>query len=108
MAGDGLIVMCALTLAELGHGIYRADTVVKAQQRRRFLDELKRHVPIHPITEVTAEIVARVGGEQAAKGMTVPLADLIIGACALELGYAVATHNVRQFQMIPGLDVRRL
>ena len=36
-----------------------------------------------------------------------PLADLIIGACALELGYAVATHNVRHFQLIPGLDVRQ-
>jgi tRNA(fMet)-specific endonuclease VapC len=105
--GDVPIVICALTVAELGHGIYHTRTEGKSQQRRRFLDELKQHVPIHPITGATAEIIARVGGEQAAKGVTVPFADLIIGASALELGYAIATHNVRHFRLIPGLDVRQ-
>lgn len=52
-------------------------------------------MPIHPVTEATAEIIARIGSEQAAHGMNLPLADLIIGACALELGYAIGTHNAR-------------
>jgi len=51
---------------------------------------------------------ARVGAEQAAKGITVPFGDLIIGACALELGYSIGTHNVRDFDRIPGLNVIRL
>ncbi len=106
--GDVPVVICALTVAELGHGVHHAATEAKALHRRRFLDELKQYVPVHPITAATAEIIARVGGSQAAKGITVPFADLIIGACALELGYAVATHNVRHFQLIPGLDVRRI
>ncbi|HZL57410.1 MAG TPA: PIN domain-containing protein [Bryobacteraceae bacterium] len=106
-AGDVPIVISALTVAELGHGIYHAREEGKSRQRRRFLDELKQYVPIHPITGATAEIVARIGGEQAVNGITVPFADLIIGACALELGYAVATHNVRHFRLIPGLDVRQ-
>jgi predicted nucleic acid-binding protein len=33
------------------------------------------------------------------------LGDLIIGATALELGYAVATSNLRDFQRIPGLRI---
>jgi predicted nucleic acid-binding protein len=66
---------------------------------------MKAHVPVHPVTESTAEIVARIGAEQAAKGIKLPLADLIIGACALELGYAIATANVRDFNRIPGLTV---
>ena len=106
--GNVPIVICAITVAELGHGIYRADTVERAQQRRQFLDELKAHVPIHPVTETTAEIIARVGGERSAKGINLLLGDLIIGACALELAYAVATSNVRDFGRIPGLDVIRL
>jgi predicted nucleic acid-binding protein len=106
--GDVPIVICALTVAELGHGIYRADTPQRAQQRRRFLDELKAHIPIHPVTATTAEIVARIGGEQAAKGVNLPLADLIIGACAIELGYAIATSNLRDFSRIPGLEVKQL
>jgi predicted nucleic acid-binding protein len=47
--GDVPIVICSLTVAELGHGIYRAITPERAHQRRQFLDELKAHVPIHPV-----------------------------------------------------------
>lgn len=91
------IILSALTIAEIGHGIYRAKTVEIQERRRAFLDELKATIPIHPITEATAEIIARVGGEQAAKGIQVPLADLIVGACALELSYAIGTSNIRDF-----------
>jgi predicted nucleic acid-binding protein len=93
-----------MSLAEVGHGIYRANTDEVRQCRRAFLDELAT-IPIHPITSATAEIIARVGGEQAAKGINLPLADLIIGACALELGYAVGTGNRRDFDRIPDLKV---
>lgn len=106
--GDVPIVICALTIAELGHGIYRADTPERSQRRRQFLDELKAHIPVYPVTDATAEIIARIGGEQAARGVTLPLADLIIGACAIELGYAIATSNVRDFSRIPGLQVKKL
>jgi tRNA(fMet)-specific endonuclease VapC len=99
------IVICALSVAELAHGIYRAGSPDRANQRRQFVDELKAQVPIHAITEATAEIVARIGGEQAAKGINLPLADLLIGASAMELGYAVATSNLRDFNRIPGLQV---
>ena len=60
------------------------------------------------ITEATAEIAARVGGEQAGKGIILPLADLPIGACALELGYAAGTANIRDFGRIPGLQVKQI
>jgi predicted nucleic acid-binding protein len=95
-AGDVPSVICALTVAELAHGIYRVNSPERSQQRRQFLDELKAQVPVHPVTEATAEI-ARIGGEQAAKGINLPLGDLIIGACALELGYAIGTSNARDF-----------
>jgi predicted nucleic acid-binding protein len=49
-----------------------------------------------------------VGGEQPQKGITLPLGDLIIGACALELGYSIGTSNVRDFNRIPGVQVIEL
>jgi predicted nucleic acid-binding protein len=101
--GDLPIVLCALTVAELAHGIYRADTAQRSQQRRQFLDELKAHIPVRPVTELTAEIIGRIGGELATKGIKISLADLIIGACAMEMGYAVATKNSRDFGRLPGL-----
>lgn len=108
VVGDVPIVICSMTVAELGHGMYRADSPERRRMRRQFLDELKAHVPVHPVTESTAEIIARTGAEQAAKGITLPLADLIIGACALELGYAIGTANVRDFGRIPGLNIVQL
>ena len=38
----------------------------------------------------------------------IPFQDLVIGVTALEFGYAVATINVRHFEMIPGLVVKPL
>jgi len=83
--GEVPIVLSVLTVAEIGHGIYRANNAELRQRRQRFLDELKATVPRHPVTDVTAEIIARIGGEQASRGVTLPMGDLIIGACALEL-----------------------
>lgn len=106
--GELPIVLCSLTVAEVGHGIYRTNTQTTQDRRRAFLNDLKATVPIYPVTEATAEIIAKLGGEQAARGINLPLADLIIGACALELGYAIGTSNVRDFNRIPGLKVIKL
>jgi tRNA(fMet)-specific endonuclease VapC len=103
--GELPLVLCALTVAEIGHGIYRANTPEIRARRRAFLDQLKATIPIRPVTATTAEIIARIGAEQAAKGICLPLGDLVIGSCALELGYAVATGNIRDFGRIPGLVV---
>jgi tRNA(fMet)-specific endonuclease VapC len=102
------IVICAMSVAELGHGIYRTGSPARSRQRRQFLDQIKAQIPIHPVTETTAEIIARIGGEQAAKGINLPLGDPIIGACALELDYAIATNNLRDFSRIPGLTIVQL
>jgi predicted nucleic acid-binding protein len=103
--GDAPIIISAMTVAELAHGIYRANIPERRERRRQFVDELKTHIPVHPITEATAEIIARVGGEQAAKGINLPFIDLIIGACALGLAYAIGTDNTRDFDRIPDLKI---
>lgn len=98
-------VLSPITIAEIGHGIYRANSPEIRARRCAFLDELKATIPVPPITDATAEIVARIGGEQAALGINLALSDLLIAACALELGYSIATANVRDFNRIPGLSV---
>lgn len=103
--GEIEIAISAVTLAELVHGVTRASTPEIRVARRAFIDELKKHVPVHPITDRTAEIAGQISGEQAAKGITLPADDLLIGASAIEQGYAVATLNTRHFQQIPGLSV---
>jgi predicted nucleic acid-binding protein len=103
--GETEVAICVITVAELAHGIYRADTPERRERRRAFLNELKAAVPVYPITDGTAELVGRIGAESSAAGVTIPFDDLLIGASALERGYAVATRNLRHFQKIPGLNL---
>jgi predicted nucleic acid-binding protein len=63
--GESPVVLSAVTVAEIGHGIHRANMPEIRERRHAFLDDLKATVPIYPVTEVTAEIIARIGGEQA-------------------------------------------
>jgi predicted nucleic acid-binding protein len=87
--GEMEAALCAITVAELVHGVYRADTPERRERRRVFLDELKAAVPVYPITDSTAELVGKIGAESSARGVIIPFDDLLIGACALERGYAV-------------------
>ncbi|MCC6362320.1 MAG: PIN domain-containing protein [Bryobacterales bacterium] len=103
--GDEGIAVSVITVLELAHGITRADTPERRARRQRFLDELLTGVPIQPVTVPIALRAGQIDGQSQAKGVRIPLSDLLVGASALELGYGVGTANVRHFQLIPGLNV---
>lgn len=103
--GEREAALCSISVAELAHGIHRADTTERRVARRAFLDDLKAAVPVYPITADTAELVGRIGDEASQQGILIPFEDLLIGACAIERGYAVASRNQRHFQKIPGLKL---
>jgi tRNA(fMet)-specific endonuclease VapC len=103
--GEMEAALCAITVAELVHGVYRADTPERRERRRVFLDELRAAVPVYPITDNTAELVGKIGAESSARGVIIPFDDLLIGACAVERGYAVATQNFRHFEKIRDLKL---
>jgi predicted nucleic acid-binding protein len=92
-------------VAELVHGIFRAQTSAALQSRRLFIQELISLIPVHPITGQTGWLVGQIEGQEAAKGNMLPFNDLMIAASAIEQGYAVLTTNLRHFQKIPNLTV---
>ena len=108
IAGESEIALSVVTLIELAHGAARADTAERRAMRQQFIQELLMALPIHPVTVAVALRVGQIDGDNQAKGVRLPLADLLIGVTALELGYSVATGNLRHFQMIPGLSVVQL
>ncbi len=107
-AGETEIALSVVTLIELAHGAARADTAQRKAKRQQFIQELLTALPIHPVTVPVALRVGQIDGENQAKGLRLPLADLLIGVTALELDYSVATGNLRHFQRIPGLSVVQL
>lgn len=106
--GNIEIGISVVTLVELAHGAARADSLQRKAKRQQFIQELLAALPVHPVTVPVALRTGKIDGDNQAKGIRLPLSDLLIGATALELGYGIATGNLRHFQMISGLSVVRL
>ncbi len=103
--GDQDAAISAVGLTELIHGIYRAQSAEVRLRRQSFTAELLRDVTVHPYTKESAFLAGRIDGEQPSRGITVPFGDILIGATALSIGFAVLTVNARHFGLIPGLLV---
>jgi len=102
---DQRVVLSAIGLTELVHGIYRAKSATSLSRRNTFILELLNVVDVCPYTKETAMLAGKIDGEQQGRGITVPFTDLLIGATALEIGYSLLTVNARHFRLIPGLNV---
>jgi tRNA(fMet)-specific endonuclease VapC len=74
-----------VTLIELAHGAARADTPERKAKRQKFIEELLTAIPTHPVTVPLALRAGQIDGENQARGIRVPLPDLLIGVTALEL-----------------------
>ena len=105
--GDVEAVLSVITIAELAHGIVRANSAERRSMRQRFLDELLNEIPVELVTVPVALRAGKIDGSLQANGVRVALEDLLIGATALELGYSVVTHNVRHFRLIPELQIKQ-
>jgi tRNA(fMet)-specific endonuclease VapC len=102
------MALSVITLLELAHGAARADTLERKTKRQEFIRELMQALPVHQVSPAIALRTGYIDGENQARGVRLPLADLLIGVTALELGYDVATRNPRHFQSIPSLSVLTL
>ena len=105
--GETEIGLSVVTIVELIHGVQRAGTEERRQRRQAFVDEMIRDVPVHPVTLDIARLAGRIEGDRAAQGVTVAFKDLLIAATALQLGFGVATGNIRHCEQIPELKLVR-
>ena len=106
--GETEVAISVVTLIELAHGAARAGTPERKAKRQQFTQELVTALPIHSVTAPVALRAGQIDGENQARGIRIPLSDLLIGVTALELGFSVATANVRHFRQVPGLSVVQL
>ena len=103
--GDQRLAISSVALTECLHGVFHSSSAERFARQTHFFDALLDALPVLPFTKDTAILAARIGGEQAAKGFSIPPIDLLIGATALERNFAVLTTNERHFRMVPGLVV---
>jgi predicted nucleic acid-binding protein len=102
------IGISVITLIELAHGAARADNPERKATREIFIDELVMAVPVFPVAVPIALRTGQLDGECQARGLKVPLPDLLIGITALELGYSTGTANLRHFRQVATLKVVEL
>ena len=106
--GEADVAISVVTLIELAHGAARAAAPERKAKRQEFIRELMTALPVHSVTAPVALRAGEIDGENQGRGIRIPLPDLLIGVTALELGYSVATSNVRHFRLVPGLSVVHL
>lgn len=96
--------IAAITVAELWHGVERANGARKAR-RREYLEAILTALPIIPYTEQTAYEHARIWSELEADGKMIGFYDVIVAATALERDSSIASFNQKHFSMVKGLKV---
>ena len=92
-----------VTVAELLHGVERADTDARKIIRQAFVEKVIELFPVLPFDTSVARTYARLWAALAKKGLTVGAHDLIIAATAISLDYTIVTSNVRDFEKIDGI-----
>jgi tRNA(fMet)-specific endonuclease VapC len=92
-----------VTVAELLHGVERADTETRKIRRQAFVEKVIETIPVFPFDIGVARIYARIWAFLMQRGFTVGAHDLIIAATAISLDYTVITANRRDFEKIEGL-----
>lgn len=94
-----------ITVAELLHGVHRADSKIRRLKRSAYVEKIIELFPIYNFEVSTARIYSELWADLSRKGIQIGAHDLIIGATALSLGFSVATYNLRHFERIEDLKI---
>ena len=97
-----------ITVAELLHGLHRADSTKRRLKRSAYVEKIIELFPIYAFETSIARIYAELWSDLSKKGIQIGAHDLIIGSTALSLGFSVATRNMRHFERIEGLKIEIL
>ena len=99
--------IATISVSELLFGVHRADTARRRDRRSAFVEAVLASFEVLPFDLQTARFHAQLGSDLMSLGRPIGNHDRIIAATALARGYDVLTDNVREFDQVPGLVVRR-
>jgi tRNA(fMet)-specific endonuclease VapC len=100
------VAIAAITASELLQGVLRADARHRPA-REAFVEGVLASIPTIPFSLTVARVHASLWAQLAARRATLGAHDLIVVATAISLGWSLATLNRREFERIPGLELRR-
>jgi len=106
--GQEIFGLSVITVAELLHGVHRADSTRRRLKRSAYVEKVIELFPTYVFDISIARIYAELWSALSTKGIQIGAHDLIIGSTALSLGFSVATFNIRHFERIEGLKIEIL
>jgi len=93
-----------VSASELLHGVHRAtDRKIKAK-RLAFVEGILAALPVLPIDLATARSHAQLWADLVEQGSMIGVHDSWLAATCLAHGLQLATHNLREFERVPGLE----
>lgn len=95
--------LSVITVAELLHGVHRADSLKRRVKRSAYVEKVIELFPVYPFDIPISRIYANLWAHLSMNGVQIGAHDLIIGSTALAFGFSVATFNKRHFERIEGL-----
>ena len=98
--------LASITASELLIGVHRADSPARRLRREAFVETVLTALPVLPFDLPVARVYAQLWIQLAGAGRPIGAHDLLIAATAVAHGYTVLTANLREFQRVPGLEVR--
>lgn len=99
----GQLAIPSLVLAELYSGAFKQT--LKKPRLLELIDQLRLEFHILPFDEECAFKFGEIRGPLLRRGIVRPAVDLMIASVALVHDLTLVTHNVRDFDDVPGLNV---
>ena len=106
--GDAELGISVMSAGELFHACRRADTPQRRARREEFVEAIRAAIPVLRITLPIARVFGEIDACLSAVGQRIAMSDLLIASTALSRGDELVTGDMRHFDRIPGLKVRRL
>ncbi len=94
-----------VSASELLHGVYRATDRITKAKRLAFVEGVLTSLPVLPIDLATARCHAQLWADLTQRGKMIGTHDSWLAATCLAHGLRMATHNLREFERVPGLDL---
>jgi predicted nucleic acid-binding protein len=96
-----------VSASELLHGAHRAADRKTKAKRLAFVEGVLAALPVLPIDLATARSHSQLWADLTQQGKMIGVHDSWLAATCLAHGLRMATHNLREFERVPGLDVEK-
>ena len=100
--------LSTVSVAELLHGVHRADTDSRRKKRSDFVEKIIETFNIFTFDLKISRTYAELWANLQSRRIKIGAHDLMIGATAVANDFSVATFNLRHFNKIEGLKLELL